>query len=476
MDVIARQHAVSGTARRYGSGRVLAAMCMVVVSYGLLQTMLVPTLGALQRDLRTTTTAASWAVLSAMLLASAVVTPVVSRLGDRFGKRRVLLWMLAIYLAATLASIAAPDIGTLIACRAVQGVSLTLLPLTFAILREALPASRAHPGLAVASGLVTGTAGVGVLLGGLVVDHASWRWLFAIGAVPVSAALIMTARWIPESRERHPGRLDVAGTATMTAGLLALLLAVTQGPAWGWTNARVLGLFGTAVAMLAVFVAVERRAAHPIVDLALLTKPPLTAAHLGALLLGVNQFAVYVALPKLAELPTGNPGFGLSVTGAALVLVPGTLMTMPASWAAPALADRFGVRAPLTAGLTLAAAGTALLAVTHASVWHAVLHYAIASVGWGLAMAALPGMVNAACPQAQSGSANGLNTVARTIGGALGGQLAAAVLVGWAAPRDVNTGFTVAFSLAAGVAAMGGLLVPLWLFRDRGHLDTDESR
>ena len=464
MDVIARQHAASRATRRYGSGRVLTAMCMVVVSYGLLQTMLVPTIGVLQRDLHTTTTAASWAVLSAMLLASAVVTPVVSRIGDRFGKRRVLLWMLAIYLAATVASIGAPDIGTLIACRAVQGVSLTLLPLTFAILREALPPRRVHTGPAVASGLVTGTAGVGLLIGGLVVDHASWRWLFAIGAIPVAAALIMTARWIPESRERHPGRLDVAGTAAITAGLLALLLAVTQVPAWGWSSARVLGLFGTAVVMLAGFVAVERRVTHPVVDLALLTKPRLSAAHLGALLLGVNQFVVYVALPKLAELPTGNPGFGLSVTGAALVLMPGTLLTMPASWAAGAIADRFGVRAPLTVGLALAAVGTALLAAAHGSVWHAVLNYSIASVGWGLAMAALPRMVNAGCPPAQSGSANGLNTVARTVGGALGGQLAAAMLVSWA---GVNTGFTVAFSIAAGVAAMGVLLVPLWLFRDR---------
>jgi MFS family permease len=226
----------------------------------------------------------------------------------------------------------------------------------------------------------------------------------------------------------------------------------------------VLGLFGTAVVMLAGFVAVERRVTHPVVELALLTKPPLTAAHLGALLLGVNQFAVYVTLPKLAELPTGNPGFGLSVTGAALVLVPGTLLTMPASWAAPAIADRFGVRAPLAVGLALAAAGTALLAVAHGSVWHAVLNYSIASVGWGLAMAALPRMVNAACPPAQSGSANGLNTVARTVGGALGGQLAAAMLASWA---GINTGFTVAFSIAAGVAAMGGLLVPLWRYRDR---------
>lgn len=470
MNAIASQHAPSSQAR-HRPAHVLTAVSAVVVSYGLMQTMLVPTIGVLQRDLNTSTTAASWAVLSAMLLTSAVVTPLAGRLGDRYGKRRMLLWMLAAYLVGTLGAIAAPNIGVLIACRAVQGVGLTLLPLSFAIMRDALPAARVPAGIAVASGLVTGTAGLGLLIGGLVVDHGSWRWLFVIGAVLVATALTMTARWIPEGPDRHPGRLDLPGTALMAAGLVATLLAITQGPTWGWRSPWVLGLFGTALVCLAAFAVVEQRVAHPLVDPSLITERPLAAAHLGALLLGVNQFAVYVLVPKLAELPvTTGPGFGLSVTGAALVLLPGTLLTVPASWATPWLERLAGVRGPLATGLGCAAIGTTLLALAHNTVWQAVLNYAIASVGWGLAMASLPRMVNAACPPTQSGSANGVNTVARTVGGAVGAQLAAALLVsnsGAVSGLPTSDGFALAFTVAAVVAAAGAIAVPLPAFRAR---------
>lgn len=469
MDVIASQHAPSAPAR-HRPAHVLTAVSAVVVSYGLMQTMLVPTIGVLQRDLNTTTGAASWAVLSAMLLASAVVTPLAGRLGDRYGKRRILLWMLAVYLVGTLGAIVAPSIGVLIACRAVQGVGLTLLPLSFAVMRDALAPERVHVGIALASGLVTGTAGLGLLVGGLVVDHGSWRWLFVIGAVLVTTALAMTACWIPEGGKRHPGRLDLPGLALMTAGLSTALVAITQGPTWGWRSASVMGLFGAALALLFAFAVVESRVAHPLVDPSLITERPLAAAHLGALLLGVNQFAVYVLVPKLAELPAagGGPGFGLSVTGAALVLLPGTLLTVPASWITAWLERRTGVRGPLVAGLAVAAAGTTLLALAHDAVWQAVLNYAIASAGWGLAMASLPRMVNAACPPAQSGSANGVNTVARTVGGAVGGQLAAALLASNMATTTglpTSNGFSAAFFVAAAIAAAGAIAVPLPAFR-----------
>lgn len=467
-DVIACQHARSSSTRQQ-STRVLTAVAAVVVSYGLMQTMLVPTIGVLQRDLNTSTGAASWAVLSAMLLASAVITPLAGRLGDRYGTRRVLLWILSAYLVGTVGAIAAPNIGTLIACRAVQGVGLTLLPLSFAILRYALPAERVHLGLALTSGLITGTAGLGLLIGGVVVDHASWRWLFAIGAALVLVALATSMRWIPENPERHPGRLDPPGTALMAAGLIAGLIAITQGPVWGWASPWTLGHLGAALLCLLAFAVVELRVTDPVVDPALITERPLAAAHLGALLLGVNQFAVYVLVPKLAVLPA-DPGFGLSVTGAALVLLPGTLLTVPASWATPWLERRTGTGGPLVAGLGIAGTGTAALALAHAEVWQTVLNYGIASVGWGLAMASLPRMVNAACPPAQSGSANGINTVARTVGGAVGGQLAAALLVSntaAASEAPTSQGFALAFMVAATAAVAGVVAVLLPTFRDR---------
>lgn len=455
----------------------LTALSVVVLSYGLMQTMLVPTIGALQHDLHTGPAAASWAVLSAMLLASAVLTPVVGRLADRYGRRRALLWSLVVYLAGTLGAIVAPTIGALIACRAVQGVSLTLLPLSFALTRDALPARRVPFGLALLSGLVTGTAGVGLLLGGLLVDLATWRALFVVGAVIVLAALLLVARYVPDGPGAPAGRLDAAGAALLSAGLVSLLLGITQGPTWGWTSAPVTALVAAAAALLTLFVVVQRRVTDPLVDIHLLTRRPLAVAHLGALALGVNQFILYVLLPRLAELPTGLPpgaarllhyGFGTTVTGAALMLLPGTLLTLPASWLTGPLERRLGPRAPLAAGLALAAAGALVLAVAHRTFAQVLLFYLISSAGYGFAMAALPRLVNHACPPHHAASANGANTVARTIGGAVGSQIAAAALAGVTIPGTAlpaDGGFTLALTVAAVVATLG---VPVALLaRDR---------
>ena len=462
--------------------RVLVALGAVVLSYGLMQTMLVPAIGALQVQLHTSATAASWAVLSGMLLCSAVVTPLIGRLADRYGTRRVLLISLTVYLAGAVGAAAAPTIGVLIGCRVVQGVSLALLPLSFAIVREAVPHRLVPRGLAITSGLVTGTAGVGLLLGGLVVDHASWRWLFVVGAAIIATALGLTIRYVPDSGRRAPGRLDVPGAALLAAGLGALLLGITQGPTWGWTAVPTLGLFAAAALVLAGFVLVELRVPDPLVDPTLLTRGRLAVAHLGALALGINQFVLYVLLPRLAELPAGLPpdaarlvryGFGTSVTVAALILLPGTLLTMPASWTAGRLERRLGMVGPLAVGLGLAALGAAAIAARHTARWQVVVCYLVVSLGYGLAMAALPRLVNHASPAHQAGTANGVNTVARTLGGAIGSQVAAAALAantlgGTVAPAD--RGFTLGFALAAAAAAAGTVVLPL--ARSRAAADT----
>lgn len=454
-------------------GPLLWALSFVVLSFGVMQTMLVPSIGVLQREFDTTAAAASWAVLSATMLVSAIVTPLIGRLGDRFGKRRVLLWSLWVYLAGTVGAIFAPNLALLIGFRAVQGIGLALLPLTFAIVREALPARYVPFGLGLTSGLVGGTAGLGLLIGGTLVDYSSWRWLFVVCAGVVVVAVVLTIRFVPESSSRAAGGIDIAGTLVLAAGLVALLLGITQGAAWGWFSPAVLGLFAAAIAILALFVVIEKRRAHPVIDIGLLTHRPLLIAHLGALALGINQFLFYVLLPRLSQLPNGLPpeavqwvtyGFATTVTGAALIVLPGTLMTLPASWSANRVERGFGMRAPLVLGLGLAAVAATLMAVAHGQIWQLVVFNMVASAGHGFAMAALPRLVNAATEPTQSASANGINTVSRILGGAVGTQIASAMLTTVtidSTPYPAEWGFTLAFILAAVVGAAGALLGPL---------------
>ncbi|KNB53924.1 MFS transporter [Streptomyces caatingaensis] len=444
------------TAPRTSGNAALTALVLAVLSYSLVQTMLVPTVGVLQRDLHTSPAAASWAVLSATLLASAVLTPLISRLGDRHGRRRVLVATLTVHLAATLGAAFAPGVAPLIALRAVQGVSLALLPLALGLIRDVLPPHRVAAGLGLASGLVAGAAGAGLVVGGLLVDHASWRWLFVAGAALIAAALLAVLRWVPGSTHTAPGPLDLPGAALLGAALVAVLLALTEGPSWGWASAPVLVLLAAGAVLAALFLRRERRARHPLVEPQLLLGRAVGTVHLGAFLLGATQFVFYVLIPRLAQSPAGQgPGFGASVTAAGLILVPGTLCGLPAGILAGRVERRLGVRAPLALGLAAGAAGGALLALAHGTAWQVAGCYAVIGTGSGMAMAALPRRVGQVSAAADGATANGVNTVARTVGGAVGSQLATAIL----ASRPAASGFTVSFWTGAAVAAAGALLV-----------------
>ncbi|GAA4239012.1 MFS transporter [Actinomadura meridiana] len=459
---------MTAPAARSGT-KALLALILAVLSYSLVQTMLVPTLGVLQVELGTSAAGASWAVLSSTLLASAVLTPLISRLGDSYGKRRMLLVTLVLHLLGNIGAAASWNVGALIAFRGVQGVSLALLPLSLGLIRDVLPPRRVAFGLGLTSGMVGGAAGVALVVGGLIVDHVSWRWLFVAGSVLILLALVAVWRYVPESRSTAPAPLDVAGAVLLGLALVSVLLALTEGPDWGWSSGRALGLFAGGVLFCGVFLWWEHRVSDPLISPALLLGRPIAGAHVGAFLLGATQFVFYVLVPKLSELPTGLPpkaarlvdyGFGTSVTVAGLLLIPGTLLGLPASAAVGRVSGVLGPRAPLAVGLALSAVGGASMAMFHAREWQAVAAYAVIGTGFGFAMAALPKLIHDVTPPDALATANGINTVARTVGGAVGSQLAAAILAsrtisGTSLPDD--SGFALAFWIATGIAASGAL-------------------
>ncbi|WP_280368433.1 MFS transporter [Nocardia wallacei] len=432
----------------------MLALALGVLSYGLMQTMLVPAIGVLQAALHTSTTAATWAVMSAPLLASAILTPLVSRLGDRYGRRRTLLVVLTLYLAATVVAMLAPHIGVLIAARAGQGISLAVLPLAFGSVPDILPPERVHAGLGLLSGLVGGAAGIALVCGGLIVDHASWRWLFVVGAGLITAALVLTQRYVPDGPGTGAGRLDPAGTTLLAGGLCGVLLALTVGPTGGWLSVPTLALAAGGVLLLLVFGWVERRSRQPLIDMDLVLHRPIGVAHLAALTLGAMQFMYYVLVPKLVETPSAAGGFGGSVTAAGLVMLPSTLVVLPAGAVAGRVIARRGPRLPLAAGLLLVAAGAALLAVAHGTMWQAAVCALPIGLGTGLVMTALPSQLHRVVDPGRTATANGINTVSRTVGGALGSQLGAALVAG-----SATGGFPTAFWIATGIGIAGAALV-----------------
>ncbi|MBB4700376.1 MFS transporter [Sphaerisporangium siamense] len=447
----------------------LIATGVSMLSYALMQTMVVPALHVLQVQLRTTPTWSAW-ILSVFLLTSAASTPVLSKLGDRYSKRNVLLLVLAAYLIGTLGCAAAGNIGVLIACRAVQGVSLAALPLSFGILRDALPEHRLRSGLGLVSGTIGVGAGIGLVVGGLVVDHQSWRWLFAIAAVLILAAMVLVAKYVPDQRNGSSEPVDVPGAVLLALVLVALLLALTQGTSWGWTAKGTLALYGAAVVLTGLLVIVERKSVAPLIDPAVVAGRSLLSVHGAACLFGVASFLFYVLLPAYAQtspdqgLPGGGTvgyGLGTDVTVAGLLLLPGSLALLPAGQLAGLMQRLTSVRATLASGFAAMAVGAISLCLWNGNGWQLAAGYLVTGIGSGLVLSGLPSAISGLTEVKRTATANGVNTVVRTAGGVVGSQLAAALLAVWhisGSGIPARNGFITAFWIAAAVAASGALL------------------
>src|SRR3954467_9056088 len=256
----------------------LALLTVAGIAFALMQTLVVPSLPFFQREFHTTPEWTTWLVTS-FLVSSSVLTPIIGKLGDAHGKKKLLVISLAIFGLASLGAAAAWNIGSLVAFRALQGAGAAIFPLSFGIIRDEFPAEKVGMAIGTVSSVFGVGGGLGLVLSGVILEHLDWRWLFLVGAGPVLVSCALIARFVPESPVKTPTRPDYRGAATMSLGLAALLMAVTEGPHWGLLSAGVVALPPPAVAMLAMFVRIERRVAEPLVDLGTLTQRAMAATN-----------------------------------------------------------------------------------------------------------------------------------------------------------------------------------------------------
>jgi MFS family permease len=279
-----------------------AILAISGIAYALMQSLVAPALRTIQTDLHTSTTTVGW-VFTGYLLSASVATPIVGRLGDMFGKKRMLVVTLAIVAAGTVVAALATSIGVLILGRAIQGAGGAIFPLAFAIIRDEFPRERVPSGIALISALLGVGGGLGIVLAGPITQHLSYHWLFWLPLVPIAAAAVAAQVVIPESPVRAPGPVDWAGAALLSAWLVALLIAVSEGPMWGWASGRVLVLFAVAAMLLAAWARLEERIAAPLVDMRMMRLHAVWTTNLTALLLGFGMYSSFILLPEFVELP-----------------------------------------------------------------------------------------------------------------------------------------------------------------------------
>lgn len=429
------------------------------VSYALLQSLVAPALPDIQHALHTSVDGVSW-VLTAYLLSASIATPLIGRLGDMYGKERLLVAVLVLLCVATAVSAIATSLTVMLVGRVIQGAAGGIFPLAFGIIRDEFPRERVAGAIGLMSALLGVGGGAGVVLAGPIVDHLSFHYLFWLPLIPLVVATVAIHIFVPESPIRVPGRVNWLGAALMSIGLAAVLVALSQSPTWHWLSAKTLGLLAAGIVVLVLWVVNESASEQPLVDMRMMRLRGVWTTNAVALLLGFGMYASFILVPQYVETSRAKGyGFGASVTGAGLFLVPSTIAMLFFGAQTGRLERRFGSKPPLLAGGVATALSYVVLTLARDQRWEIYVASALLGAGIGLAFAAMVNLIIENVGPAQTGIATGMNTVTRTVGGAFGGAATASVL----ASHPTNHGYTIAFALCAIVLLVGvvvGLAIP----------------
>ncbi|AGL14170.1 membrane transport protein [Actinoplanes sp. N902-109] len=436
----------------------------MVLLVSALQTLVVPVVADIRADLGVSTSAASW-VVTANLLAAAVLTPMLGRLGDLYGRRPVMLGVLTVVLLGSVLAATTSSLPLLLAGRVAQAASFGLFPLAIGMLREELPPQRLTGAMALVSGMLSVGAGFGLVVTGLLMrnggDYHELFWLAS-----VLTAIGLAGVWLlPRRAGAATGSLDGVGAALLGLGLVLLILPLEEGNDWGWASARVLGSLAAAVVVLAGFVLLERRVTHPLVSPRMLRHRPIVVANAAGLFLGFAMFAVFLAVSAFVQTPAAaGYGFGASVLAASLVyLLPGTASGVLSAPLGGRLVARFGAKATLMLAAVLAGIGFVLLAVLHSATWQVIVGALVVNTAVTFGYAALPALLIAHVEPAETGIANSVNSIARSVGMSLGTAFVVTMMtrnpIPGPLPLPRETQFVAVFVVGAALAALAAAVV-----------------
>jgi MFS family permease len=431
---------------------VVAVLALAGAVFAVLQAAVVPALPDIDRALGAGTSSGTW-ILTVNLLATAVLTPVLGRMGDIHGKDRMLRVVLTALGLGTLVCALAPSLPVMLVGRVAQGAGGAVFPLAFGVLRDELERDRVAGAIGLVSSLLGIGAGLGLVIAGPVIAALGWRWLFWLPLavlVPVACAV---ARWVPASPVRTPAPVDLPSGALMIAGLSALLVAVSEASVWGLGSGRTLGLLTTGALLVAAWVHRELASADPLVDMRMMGLRGVWTTNLAAFMLGVGMYASIALVPALVELPRADGvGFGGSVTAAGLFMLPTAAPQLLVGPFTGRIARRIGSRAQLLAGIALMLGGYLALTFAHRHAWQLVVATGALGLGLGFGLGALANLIVVAVDPRQTGVATAMNTVMRTLGGAFGAAIATECL---ARGGSLDGDFALAFAVCAGALTLG---------------------
>ncbi|MDW5592730.1 MFS transporter [Conexibacter stalactiti] len=435
--------------------RILISMCLALATVVSAVASLNVALPDLARATGATPTQLQWIVDGYALVFAGLLLPA-GALGDRLGRRRVLLAGLAVFGGAALVAIFVTDPGQLIAARVAMGLGAALImPTTLSIITSVFPTDERERAVAAWAGVAGGSGLLGLLVSGVLLEWFDWSSVFATNVVLAVLAATATLINVRDAETHERPALDPVGAALSALGLSALVWGVIEGPQRGWTDGLVLGGFAGGALLLSAFVSWELRREQPMLDPRLFALRGFAA---GSLSIFVQFFALFgfmfVVMQYLQFV------LGYTPLEAGFALAPVAVVMIGLSQRVPALVHRFGARAVAPTGLATMAAGFALLATAgaEASYWRLLVGLLVLAIGMALATTPATSAIVDALPAEKQGVASAVNDASREVGGALGIAVLGSVLTEGATRAD---GVTAALLTGAGVLLLGAVAVAL---------------
>jgi MFS family permease len=464
------------------AGTILAVLAGAALLVNYVETMLVPALTTLSTYFDNAPyTSVAW-IISIYLLVGVTTTPLFAKLGDIYGKKRILITVLALYATAVILAPLTPGIASafglprsqalylLIAARGLQGTGLAMFPLAFAMVGEDLPPAQVAPAQGIISAMFAVGAAAGLFGGAWLIQTFGWVVAYETVIVPALLVLAIASRALPESRHRLAVPMDVPGAALLGATLSTFLLGITLGPSWGWTDVtggRFLGvplgvpeLFLVTLVAAGAFIAWERRTPAPIFPLARLKNPDLALSYVSALLVGMSLFLAFVALTVLVELPV--VGLGRSVFAFGEMSLPTTLSMFVAAPLVGKGVARFGPRPMMMMGSAISTVGFLLLFTIHSSYLEIVLEAIPTFVGMVTIIVCVTNVVVLSARRGETGIQTGLTETFQDLGASIGPVVVSSVLA------SITATYLVRVPVSGGSALVPTVLPSLaafeWIF------------
>lgn len=428
LTIDSRETHVGGSTSAARPGGIVSVMAVAGIVASLMQTLVVPLVGELPNLLHTTASNASW-VITVTLLAGAVTTPVTGRLGDLYGKRRMMLVCSVPLIAGCVVCAIAGSLTPMIIGRGLQGMGMGMIPLGISALRDLLPPERLGPSIALLSSSMGIGGALGLPIAAAVAEYASWRALFWGSAVLSVLVAVLIWLLVPATPARASGRIDAAGVLGLGAGLVCLLLGVSKGADWGWASGTTLGLLAAALVVLLLWGWWELRVRDPLVDLRVTARRQVLLTNLASIVVGFSMYAQALIVMQILQLPAATGyGLGQSMLAAGLWMAPSGLVMMAVSPLGARLSAARGPKVTLIAGSLVMALGYGSSTVLLGSTWGLLIVTCVCNIGVGLAYGAMPALIMGAVPRSETAAANSFNTLMRSIGTTVSAAVVGVVL------------------------------------------------